>query len=97
MTLRLPGQAPVEGRRRYLWRAVPEGIAVVFEDGRPFHVIAPGADAPEAVHRCDPDVYAVRYDFSRWPCWSSRWEVAGPRKRYAMTTFYTRDEAHRAC
>ncbi|MCE8467683.1 DUF6314 family protein, partial [Rhodovulum sulfidophilum] len=56
-------------------------------DGRFFHLIAPGA-RPEARHDCAPDLYRVRYDFSAWPCWSSFWEVRGPRKNYAMESSY---------
>jgi hypothetical protein len=34
--------APIRAERRYLWRADSEGLAVFFEDGRPFHRIGPG-------------------------------------------------------
>ena len=88
--LHLPGQAPLEGRRRYLWRAAARGIAVLFDDGRDFHVIPLGNGAPEAAHWCDPDQYDVRYDFSAWPQWSSVWDVCGPRKDYRMETGYER-------
>ena len=39
-------------------------------------------------HWCDPDSYAVRYDFSRWPEWSARWRVEGPHKAYIMYSRY---------
>ncbi|MBL3570439.1 hypothetical protein BV509_06950 [Rhodovulum sulfidophilum] len=85
--LELPGQAPAVATRRYLWRAGVAGIEVFFEDGRFFHALGPG-DRPEARHDCAPDLYRVRYDFAAWPCWSSRWDVHGPRKNYAMESEY---------
>ncbi|WP_226782576.1 DUF6314 family protein [Oceaniglobus trochenteri] len=87
-TLRLPGQAPVQARRRYHWRAESGAIVVFFEDGRPFHRFDPADSAPGDTHLCTPDTYVVRYDFSRWPRWTSHWQVNGPRKAYAMTSLY---------
>lgn len=75
------------GRRRYLWRAEPEGgIAVLFEDGRMFHRIAPGTACPRDSHDCAPDFYRGAYDFSRWPEFMVTWQVKGPRKDYRMDT-----------
>ena len=88
--LAAPGRPALRGTRRYLWQPVPGGIAVVFEDGRPFHRIALGAAEAEDRHDCAPDLYRVRYDFSGWPIWSARWEVAGPRKSYVMASVFTR-------
>ncbi|MFN0115949.1 MAG: DUF6314 family protein [Paracoccaceae bacterium] len=87
-TLRLGDAAPVHATRRYLWRQDGPDIAVLFPDGRPFHSFAPGA--PGADHWCDPDSYRVAYDFARWPDWTARWRVTGPRKDYAMTSRYCR-------
>jgi len=86
--LQLPGQAPLQATRRFLWRRAEGGIAVHFEDGRFFHLIGPGLN-PEAMHDCPPDLYRVAYDFSRWPDWSTRWRVEGPRKDYAMRSTYS--------
>lgn len=86
--LRLPGQPPFHAERRYHWRASPDGFDIYFDDGRFFHSVAP--DSPEAQHWCDPDTYAVTYDFDAWPIWTSRWTVSGPRKAYDMVTTYTR-------
>lgn len=86
--LRLPGHAPMTAGRSYLWRVVPGGIAVAFEDGRPFHVIDIAQARPEACHQCGADHYAVRYDLAGWPRWSSRWRVEGPRKAYTMVSRY---------
>ena len=96
------GDTAFQADRRYLWRpdpppeAVPDTaapaparIAVLFADGRPFHSFDLGPTA-SAHHGCDPDSYAVTYDFTDWPCWTSRWQVTGPRKDYVMTTQYRR-------
>ena len=85
--MRLPGQPPMPAGRRYLWRVQGGDIAVLFADGRPFHLIGPGA-RPEAVHDCPPDLYRVRYDFRRWPDWEAEWRVQGPRKSYVSVTAY---------
>ena len=81
----------LRGTRRYLWRADPGGgIAVVFEDGRLFHRIAPDRVRCEDRHDCTPDVYEGAYDFTDWPQFQLRWRVTGPRKGYAMHTAYRR-------
>lgn len=85
----LPGQTPIRATRRYLWRAEGDGIAVFFDDGRPFHLIGPGV-APAAHHDCPPDSYDVAYDFSGWPVWTARWQVTGPRKDYTSETEFRR-------
>ncbi len=79
---------PLRATRRYLWRAAPSAIDVSFEDGRPFHRIDLSGPRPATVHLCDPDRYAVAYDFANWPVWTARWEVEGPNKGYVMTTTY---------
>jgi len=84
--LRYGAGAPMQAERRYLWRAEAGGIAVFFEDGRPFHRFSPAA--PEARHDCPPDLYRVRYDFSVWPAWRAVWHVTGPRKDYGMISTY---------
>lgn len=97
----LPGAAPMQAERSYLWAAEGEGageegageeIAVFFADGRPFHRFSPGAPGatPEAAHLCPPDHYRVAYDFRHWPSWSAHWQVAGPRKAYSLTSRYCR-------
>ncbi|MFP4327634.1 MAG: DUF6314 family protein [Paracoccaceae bacterium] len=89
-TLRLGAAPPVPARRAYLWRAEGAGIAVLFEDGRPFHRFS--AAAPAARHDCAPDLYLVRYGFGHWPCWSARWRVTGPAKDYVMLGLYRRPQ-----
>ena len=87
-TLTLGDAEPLHATRRYLWRTAEQAIDVSFADGSPFHRIALGAFRPETVHLCPPDRYAVTYDFTRWPLWTSRWRVEGPRKDYVMTSAY---------
>ena len=47
---------------------------------------------PDALHHCDPDMYNVSYDFTRWSQrkkqWRSVWTVLGPRKDYKMLSSY---------
>lgn len=96
-TLTYAGQAPMEASRRYIWQEVPGGIAVRFEDGRDFHVIARDRLMPDAMHHCDPDMYHVSYDFSQWtpqdPFWRAIWRVVGPKKDYRMLSEYRRAPA----
>ncbi|WP_375690996.1 DUF6314 family protein [Pseudooceanicola sp. LIPI14-2-Ac024] len=88
--MRLDGQGAFQAERRYLWRAGPGRIVVLFDDGRPFHDFDPDEVAPRAEHACDPDHYRVAYDFARWPDWQAVWQVRGPRKDYVMRTLYRR-------
>lgn len=76
--------------RTYLWTLDGAGVVVRFADGRDFHRFRFGAMGAEAEHLCGADLYRVRYDFDRWPDWTARWEVRGPRKDYAMVTQYRR-------
>lgn len=83
---------PLAGHRVYLW--VPEGrerVAVLYEDGRPFHAFEPVRQGrARARHLCDPDTYDVTYEFDLPACWQHRWEVTGPTKDYTMLTRLTR-------
>lgn len=88
VTLHIPGQHPMTGTRRYLWRDEPGRVAVHFDDGRYFHALNLGVAQATDHHDCPPDSYDAAYDFSGWPCWSVRWSVAGPRKSYEMDTDY---------
>lgn len=90
--MKIEGERPVSAQRRYLWREAKNGcITVLFEDGRPFHVIDPAA--PEAEHWCDPDTYKVKYTFAIWPEWIATWQVLGPNKDYRMVSTYRRPVA----
>lgn len=88
--MRLEGQGAFRAERRYLWRPGGAGIAVFFEDGRPFHDFDPAQPRPEADHPCAPDQYRVAYDFTAWPEWRANWRVTGPRKDYVMQSRYFR-------
>ena len=77
---------PMQATRVYLWRAEGVGLAVFFEDGRPFHSLGPGRLQDR--HWCDPDTYDVRYDFSRWPDWTQCWRVSGPRKNAVILSWF---------
>ena len=81
---------PMRAERQYLWRPDGDGgIALFFDDGRPFHAFALGP-AAEADHDCPPDTYRVAYGFADWPAWTATWRVTGPRKDYTMVSLYTR-------
>lgn len=85
------GQPPIDATRKFIWRSVKDGIAVDYEDGRPFHRFTTDRLIPEAQHHCDPDMYYVIYDFTRWPDWRTIWRVMGPKKDYRMETEYRRN------
>lgn len=75
---------PMQSARVYLWRQEADGLAVFFEDGRPFHRLVPGRLSDR--HLCDSDTYDVTYDLSRWPDWTQVWRVTGPRKDARITS-----------
>jgi hypothetical protein len=84
----LPHGQALSSTRRYRWDATLEGVDVHFDDGRFFHWIDLSHAAPQARHFCDPDDYAVSYEFTQWPVWTSLWKVKGPRKDYEMHSIY---------
>jgi hypothetical protein len=86
--LHLPGRAPMQAERRYLWRFDAQGVAVFFEDGRPFNRFVPAGQGAGTDHPCGADHYRVAYDFTAWPCWTATWQVTGPRKDYTSRTAY---------
>jgi hypothetical protein len=65
-TLHYGDAPPIRAERRYLWRAEGDGLAVFFEDGRPFHRVGPGRLSDR--HDCAPDTYDVTYLFGRLAC-----------------------------
>ena len=83
--LQIPGQPAMQAERRYLWR---DDLTVWFDDGRFFHQVPP--EGGETGHWCDPDQYDVAYEFGRWPEFTVRWQVRGPRKDYEMRSLYRR-------
>ncbi|WP_308914788.1 DUF6314 family protein [Jannaschia sp. LMIT008] len=83
------GRVKVKAHRVTWWRTLGDMVQVTFENGRPFHLIAP-EPMPSATHNCMPDTYQIAYDFREWPTWTCRWRVDGPAKAYAATTTYRR-------
>ena len=91
--LTLSTGASMRAERTYLWRAIEAGlIEVLFDDARPFHRFDPNAGGAGERHYCDPDIYDVVYDFTKWPEWVSTWTVKGPRKDYIMRSTYRPDQ-----
>ena len=83
--------AGLAASRTYLWRAEGATIAVLFEDGRPFHRFQPvSTGRAESSHDCPPDLYAATYDFALPADWALQWRVRGPRKDYLSRTEYRR-------
>lgn len=89
--LRYGTAAPMLADRRYLWRRDGDGIAVFFEDGRPFHRLGEGHLSDR--HWCDPDTYDVAYLFEGDNAFSTTWRVSGPRKDHLIHSFYTKVDA----
>jgi hypothetical protein len=84
----MPGRQPLAASRIYLWRVESGRVAVRFADGRPFHIFDPADATPSVRHLCGADLYAGRYDFTGWPCWSLIWRVYGPRKAWTSRTTF---------
>ncbi len=78
---------PMRAQRRYLWRAEGDALAVRFDDGRPFHRLAPGRLSD--THSCPPDTYEVSYVLREWPAFSTTWRVTGPRKDLLILSRYS--------
>ncbi len=81
----LDGHPPMQAERRYFWA---EDLSVFFDDGRFFHRVPETGGSTS--HWCDPDHYALTYDFTDWPRFKVAWRVKGPRKNYRADTEYTR-------
>ena len=94
-TMTWPGHAVEIQRTLYVDRVDRDGDSwlVRFEDGRPFHPWAVGA---EVEHACAPDTYRglveVEGEVAGEPVesWSVAWEAIGPEKDYRMRTAYDR-------
>ena len=83
--LRIENAQPIKATRSYIWKV---GLNIYFPDGRFFHQVP--LNGEEAHHNCPPDDYRVRYDFAKWPSFSAKWRVTGPKKDYEMVSIYTR-------
>lgn len=84
----MPGGHVLRAERRYTWVFGPGGVAVLFDDGRPFHDFVPEGAGTGTPHPCGEDLYRVAYDFAAWPVWRATWEVSGPRKSYRSESRY---------
>lgn len=87
--LLIMGEQRFQAERRYLWRSSGAHIAVLFDDGRPFHDFDPLAGGRATEHLCGADWYRGGYELVNWPVWSVTWDVEGPRKLYKSSTTYT--------
>ena len=84
------GAQKMQAHRVYLWRFEGEtGVAVLFEDGAPFHRFDWARAESADVHLCGRDRYEVRYSFAR-ESWRAHWRVTGPFKDYAASSQYLR-------
>ena len=84
------GGAALKAERRYVWTNSEARFDISFADMRPFHSLPKGVAAYETTYLCDPDRYHVTYDLTRFPAWSTTWDVEGPRKGYRMISRFTR-------
>lgn len=87
--LQLAQGAAFYAERVYVWEVQGPRIAVLFEDGRPFHDFDPETGGAATEHLCGQDWYRGGYDVSRWPDWQVTWDVTGPRKGYRSVTHYS--------
>ncbi len=88
-TLTMGSAAPMRAERRYIWTIAGDTVAVLFDDGRPFHSFDL-RDGAQADHLCGDDLYCVEYRFEAWPRWRAKWSVTGPRKDYTMRSDFCR-------
>jgi len=71
------------GRRSYIWSP---SLDVYFETGEFFHRIPIAGGG--VVYQCSADIYLGQYEFTKWPQWSLKWFVNGPKKDYELVTLY---------
>ena len=81
-----------EAERRYLFAFDgPDAASVHHADGRLFHRLSLMFGRADIHHQCCEDHYRGRYRVLDRDAFAVSWDVAGPRKRYRMATFYNRD------
>jgi hypothetical protein len=94
--LRLPGGHTVDGERRYIFAECDGGFSVLFAETPPrlFHRVVLRSAGPHLIgrgkHLCGEDRYDSRYEFHSDGSFVVEHAVHGPRKRYAITTRYSR-------
>ena len=80
-----------QASRRYVFAFGCSTAAHVHHaDGRPFHALDLSSGKHDIRHHCGEDRYRGRYRVLDPDAFVVSWEVAGPRKRYRMATFYLR-------
>ncbi|MEM8618287.1 MAG: DUF6314 family protein [Actinomycetota bacterium] len=81
---------PLAATGSFVWRYDHPIVEVVSRDRLVVQRFDLLVDSHSYVHDCGPDRYEGRCDFSKWPDWTSSWDVVGPRKDYLMTTRFRR-------
>lgn len=98
-TLTLANGRSLQAHRRFVYRAVEDAIAILFDDGPDkgelfvrltFAETESGAVEAAAVHHCGEDVYRVCYALGPDDAFETDIDVAGPRKTYRAVSAYTR-------
>jgi len=88
------GQYDGEAWQAYTLRPKADGGAqVLFTDGRVFFDLPKGATALSISHDCAPDRYDGTLSVQDADHWQLQWRVKGPRKDYAMASYYERRPA----
>ena len=94
--LTLPDGRTVEAERRYLFAPEDAGFTVLFAETPPrlFHRVALEKLGPNlvgiGVHLCADDCYESHYEFRADGAFTVEHRVRGPRKRYAISSRYSR-------
>ncbi len=97
--LRLASGQMIEGERRYIFEQRCGGFSVLFAESPPrlFHRIVlhrmGSCLVGDGLHLCGDDRYDTRYEFRPDGSFVVAHAVHGPRKRYAITTRYTRSRS----
>jgi len=95
--LRLDNGRTCQAYRSYVYRRLPDGFSVWFDEPEPrlFHEVRLAWDGEalggQATHPCGADRYDTSYAFRPDGSFVVRHAVVGPRKGYVSTTVFHRD------
>lgn len=95
--LRLDNGRTCPAYRSYVYRRLPDGFSVWFDEPQPrlFHEVRLAQDGDawrgRATHPCGADRYDTAYTFRPDGSFVVRHDVVGPRKDYVSTTVFCRD------